>query len=100
MYVRITQGRLKPGSWKNYESAYAEAVDAHPDIPGLRGRLLAQDGEGSDSGLTISLWDSLEELEAYEQGPMKEQLLPALRPFFADDYSVTRAEVRHERGLG
>jgi heme-degrading monooxygenase HmoA len=100
MYVRITQGRLKPGSWEQYEKAYEDAVEGAADVAGLRGRVLARDSADADRGFSISLWNSLEALEAYEQGPMKDQLQPALQPFFAGDYAVHRCEVRHERGLG
>ena len=100
MYVRITWGRLNPGSWDEYEAAYVKASDVDTDIPGFRGRLLARDTDDADTGVSISFWDSREELESYEQGTMKEHLLPLLNKFFAGEYSVSRFEVRHERGLG
>jgi hypothetical protein len=42
MIMRMTWGKLRPGTWQEYEQAYHATVEGQA-IPGLRGRWLAQD---------------------------------------------------------
>ena len=45
MIMRITWGKLHPGTWSEYEQTYnATVVAKSTNIKGLRGRWLAQDG--------------------------------------------------------
>ena len=46
MIMRITWGKLRAGTWQDYEQTY-RATMAGKAIPGLRGRWLAQDVQGS-----------------------------------------------------
>ena len=66
MIMRITWGKLRAGTWQEYEQAYHEMV-AGKAVPGLRGRWLAQDVNDPDGGFSVSLWDSLDAMQAYEQ---------------------------------
>ena len=43
MRVRIIYGKLKPGAWDAYETAYKEAMQKAGEIPGLRARWLTRD---------------------------------------------------------
>jgi len=56
--VRITWGKLRPGTWAAYEQAYHETV-AGNTVAGLRGRWLAQDVQDPDGGFAVSVWKSL-----------------------------------------
>lgn len=48
-------------------------------IEGLRGRWLAQDVRDPDAGYAVSVWDSLEEMQAYEQSDFfTQKILPSL----------------------
>jgi len=68
MIMRITWGKLAPGTWSEYEQTYnATVVAKSTNIKGLRGRWLAQDVQDHDAGYAVSLWDSLEDMKAYEQ---------------------------------
>ena len=49
MIMRITWGKLRPGTWAEYEQAYHATV-AGKTVPGLRGRWLAQDINDPDGG--------------------------------------------------
>jgi len=66
MIMRITWGKLRAGSWQEYEEAYRATV-AGKEVPGLRGRWLAQDVHDPDGGFAVSLWESLEAMQVYEQ---------------------------------
>ena len=50
MIMRITWGKLRAGTWQEYEQAYHTTV-AGKEVPGLRGRWLAQDVNDPDGGL-------------------------------------------------
>jgi hypothetical protein len=54
MIMRITWGKLRAGTWQEYEQAYHEMV-AGKAVPGLRGRWLAQDGSLVIPGVHILL---------------------------------------------
>lgn len=99
MYVRLTWGRLNPGTWDSFEEAYRHTVlEVSDSVPGLRGRMLVRDVENPDAGGTLSLWDSAEAAQAYEQGPRRQDSLPAIQPFFAGDYTVHVCEMRASSG--
>lgn len=97
MIMRITWGRLQAGSWQDFEQAYHKTV-AGKEVKGLRGRWLAQDVKDADGGFAVSLWESEADMEAYEQSDVyKQEILPALQPFFAGQYTTYRCDVKHSQ---
>ena len=97
MIMRITWGKLRAGCWQEYEKAYRMAVADHR-VPGLWGRWLAQDVQDPDGGFAVSLWDSLEALQAYEQSAVfKQEIQPTLQPFFVGEYTTYRCDVKYEQ---
>jgi len=99
MIMRITWGKLHPGRWSEYEQMYnATVVAKSMHIKGLRGRWLAQDVQDHDAGYAVSLWDSLEEMKAYEQSDFfKQEILAPLQPFFVGDFKTTYCEVKRSQ---
>lgn len=99
MLVRIVRGKLKPGTWSEFEAAYLKAIaDAGP-VEGLCGRWLVQDVDDPDAGSTISLWASEEALRAYERSDvLKEQIAARLAPFFSGQYDTRVSRVRFAEG--
>ena len=76
-------GKLRAGTWNEYEQAYHATV-AGKEVPGLRGRWLAQDVNDPDGGFAVSLWETLDAMQAYEQSAVfKQEIQPTLQPFFA-----------------
>ena len=55
MIMRITWGKLYPGTWDEFERMYRSLL-AGKAIQGLRGRWLVQDVNDPDSGFAVSLW--------------------------------------------
>jgi heme-degrading monooxygenase HmoA len=95
MMLRIIHGKLKPGTWDAYESAYKESMRKAGNIPGLKGRWLAHAVDDPDAGYTMSLWESEAAMRTYENGDtLQKTILPALKPFFSGEYATTRCEVR------
>ena len=97
MIMRITWGKLRAGSWQEYEQAYRATV-AGKEVPGLQGRWLAQDVNDSDGGFAVSVWESLDAMHAYEQSAVfKQEIQPKLQPFFVGDYTTYRCDVKYEQ---
>jgi heme-degrading monooxygenase HmoA len=95
MMMRITWGKLNPGTWDEFEQTYKETL-AGKEIKGLRGRWLAQDENDLDSGFSVSLWETPEDLQAYEQSEgFRDMYVPTLSPFFAGEYTTYRCEVKY-----
>jgi heme-degrading monooxygenase HmoA len=97
MIMRITWGRIHPGKWDEYEKTYnATVVAKSKDIKGLRGRWLAQDMADKDTGYAVSLWDSVEDMQAYEQSDFyKKEILAPLQPFFINAFTTSRCDVKY-----
>ena len=97
MILRISWGKVRPGTWKEYEETYKRTVvSPGVRIEGLQGRWLAQDLTDPDAGVVMSLWDSLEQVQAYERsGFFQNTVQAALRPFFVGEYQTRHCEVKY-----
>lgn len=97
MIMRITWGKLRPGSWTDFEKTYRATVATKgAKLRGLRGRWLLQDSADHDTGFAVSLWDSAADMQAYEQSSLyREEIAPALQPFFVGDYKTYRCDVKY-----
>lgn len=94
MILRISWGKVKPGTWPAFEEAYVQATGGW-EIDGLEGRWLCRDQADPDAGFTISLWKSPEDLATYEGGEAFKDLSKRLEPFFIGEYKTYKCEVRH-----
>jgi heme-degrading monooxygenase HmoA len=94
MVVRITRGKIKPGTWDAFEKAYGEACAAAGPVAGLISRSLSRNLADPDEGYPMSLWQSLEALEKYERDIMPQKVRPMLEAFFTGDYHSNHCEVR------
>jgi heme-degrading monooxygenase HmoA len=99
MIMRITWGKLRAGSWNDFEKTYQATVAAKGrGIDGLRGRWLLQDTEDRDTGFAVSLWESAAAMQAYEQSDLyRKEFAPALQPFFVGDYKTYRCDVKYSQ---
>jgi heme-degrading monooxygenase HmoA len=96
MIIRITWGKLQPGKWDEFERTYRATVVAKSEnITGLRGRWLAQDTTDQDTGFAVSLWDSLADMQGYEQSALYKEIATPLQPFFVGEYKTYRCEVKY-----
>jgi heme-degrading monooxygenase HmoA len=95
MMLRIIHGKLRPGKWDSYESAYKDVMAKTGKIPGLKGRWLAHAVDDPDAGYTISLWANEGAMRTYESSEvLQNTILPRLKPFFSGEYNTTRCDVR------
>lgn len=67
MLMRVTWGKIKPGSWDEYERLWNAYAKRTSNVPGLKGRYLARDAETTDAGYSISLWESADAFEAFRK---------------------------------
>ena len=76
MYMRMSWGSLRPGSWDDYRRYYLDrVVPSTKAISGLRQRQLLRSTENSDEGISLSTWESLDDLMAYERSESRRGLL-------------------------
>ena len=94
MIMRITWGKVKPGKWDEYEQVYREVVAKRRGTKGLRSRWLVQDTSDRNAGYAVSLWESAEDLKAYEESALLKQIYEDLQPFFTGEFSTSRYDVK------
>ena len=99
MIMRITWGKLRAGSWNDFEKTYQATVATKGrQITGLRGRWLLQDTADKDTGFAVSLWESAAAMQAYEGSDLyRQEFAPALQPFFVGEYKTYRCEVKYSQ---
>lgn len=96
MYMRITMGRTRPGSWSQFEAAYRQYVEANA-APGLRARWLVRSVTDADTFFTVSLWERLEDLETYERSDaVQRQVLKHIAPHLSGISTAHHCRVRGE----
>jgi len=68
MIARVAWGKVRPGTWQDYERVYHDAI--LPDTRNLRGlvfRELLQAADDPNEGISLTLWESRDDLDTYEQ---------------------------------
>jgi len=94
MYIRMVWGKLRPGTWQDYEHHYREKVaDSNNGVKGLQERQLLRSTEDPDEGISVSIWDSLEDLLEYERGDFRQQLAKEVEHLYRGEYWVKHFEV-------
>jgi heme-degrading monooxygenase HmoA len=92
--MRFSHGKLKPGAWNEYEELYCELASERREVPGLLGSIMARDADDADSGYTVSIWESLEAMRAYEGSDRAAAVAPRFMALYSGDYSTTISEMR------
>ena len=99
MYMKITQGRIRQGTRKEFEAAYKRVVDG--PIPGQRARYLVLDMNDRDCAHSVTVWESLAAMRAYEASDLfKKVIEPALQPFFVNDFRTYVSEIALQKPGG
>ena len=95
MLARVAWGKVKPGTWEEYERVYREEIlPASQSVKGLRFRELLRGTDDPNEGISLTLWDSREDLEAYESGPVYQGFLARVRDFYVGEYWIKHFDVR------
>jgi heme-degrading monooxygenase HmoA len=93
MFMRMAWFKVRPGRWTEYETRYKESMRPSP---GLKGRWLSRDNQEPDAAYVVSLWDSLEAIQAWENSDHFDKVfLPSIQPLLEVGLTVAVCEVRH-----
>lgn len=94
MFVRITWGRVDPGTWPQFERRYRDVI--RPDTAGLLARWLVQDTKDPDNFFAVTLWQTAEAIKTWESSDeYRDVFLAAIEPFMISRYSVAICAVRY-----
>ncbi len=95
MIVRVFWGRIKLGMWDDYERHYHEnVVPMAQGMTGFRGRQLMRSTVNPDEGISITLWDTIENLGNYERSPRRQQVTLGGERFYAGNYWIGHFEAK------
>ena len=95
MFARVAWGKVKPGTWQGYEQFYHdEVLPKTRDLKGLAFRELLQGADDPNEGISLSLWESREDLEAYEQSDTYARITEQGRAFYVGEFWVKHFDVR------
>ncbi len=93
MYTRMVWGRLKPGAWEGYERFFRERV--FPETRGSRGlthRYLLRGIDGDEEGVSLTIWQTMEDLENYEHSDLRKSLAQEVQENYATSWSYITGE--------
>ena len=75
MYARVLWGKIKMGMWDEYERYYDQKIISSTDgVKGFSGRRLLRSLENPDEGISISLWETKEDMENYVKSTKRQEL--------------------------
>lgn len=85
MFMRMVQVKLKPEAAKEVPGLYASTiVPTLQRTPGCLHASLIRSVARPDESISLTLWDSLEHADAYEQSGVFQSLLQQVAPYLAD----------------
>jgi quinol monooxygenase YgiN len=100
MYVRITQLRIRPGRWTDFEASLVKVSLTGRDVAlGHLETWCVRSLEDEDSGFVFTVWETEEAMKAYEQTEHFADAGRSLDQFLVGEAPFTRGEVRFIRGL-
>ena len=95
MFARVAWGKVKPGTWQDYEQVYHDAiVPESRTVKGLAFRELLRGIDDPDEGISLTLLESREDLDAYEQSDLYQRLTEQARAFYVGEFWVKHFDVR------
>ncbi len=90
MYMRISWVQTEPGQATRYVDEFSR-IQIQGNMRSVR---LGQVQDNPDSLYIVTLWDSLEDIQAWESSrDYLEDFNPRLKPFILGNYSVSVCEV-------
>ena len=94
MHVMIAWGKLRLGSWEQFESFYKEQVEPNSkDLKGLLERQLLRSTEDPDEGMSVSVWETQEDLLNYERSELRQKLAQDAEHLYRGEFWVKHFEV-------
>ena len=94
MYVMVAWGKLRLGAWEQYENFYKERVEPTiKSVKGLRERQLLRSTEDPDEGMSVSMWETQEDLINYERSELRQTLATEAEHLYRGEFWVKHFEV-------
>jgi heme-degrading monooxygenase HmoA len=85
MFMRLVQVRLRSETADQLPLLYSnKIISALQKTPGCLCASLIKSTHDPDEAISMTLWDSLDHAEAYEQGGMFQKLMNEVTPFLSD----------------
>ena len=93
--VMMAWGKLRLGSWDQYEQFYRDQVLAGDggEVSGLSGRLLLRSTEDPDEGISVSVWDDEETLLRYERSSLRRNMAQEVESLYRGQFWVKHFSV-------
>jgi hypothetical protein len=67
MFAGLAWGKVKPGMWDRYEQLYHDGIlPKTREVKGLRFRELLCDTDDPNAGISLTLWETRADLDAYD----------------------------------
>ena len=93
-YVMMAWGKLRLGSWDQFEDFYRAQVEKTTGtVDGLRNRALLRSTEDPDEGLSISVWDSEDALLRYERSGLRRDMAQEVENLYRGEFWVKHFQV-------
>ncbi len=95
--MRIVWGKIKPGAWTEYKTAYQECCQIAGRIDGLEGRWLVRDQSDEDAAYSVTIWRDMDALNTYAESDLvKNTLFPMLDPYYVGKYVSNVSTIEHQ----
>lgn len=95
MVCRIFWGKLRLGKWAEYERYYNDVVvPATANMPGFRGRQLLQSSENPDEGVSLTFWETKQDMEQYVASQARANMVKGAENLYTGEYWVKDFEVK------
>jgi len=92
--IMMAWGKLRLGSWDQYEQFYREQVlQGGGAVDGLKDRMLLRSTEDPDEGISVSLWDNEEALLRYERSDVRRSMAQEVENLYRGQFWVKHFQV-------
>ena len=98
-HLMVAWGKLRLGTWDQYEKFYKERVEPTTNtVKGLMERQLLRSTEDPDEGMSVSVWESQDDLVNYERSDLRQSLAQEVEGLYRGEFWVKHFEVRDQSG--
>lgn len=99
MQMRISEVKVLPRRWQEYEWEFRKNAVAHRNLPGLNGRWFVRNWDDPDVSHLITLWDTEAQARGYERSPVYQEQRRGLERYWQGEVRYTGGEVRFIQSL-
>ena len=95
MHMRIVWGKIIPGKWDEFETAFKAAMAVRGELKGLKNHCLARDQHDANAGYSITLWDTEANMKLFWDSKKRKEVMAPLEPFYVNQFTTTHCEVKY-----